>query len=93
MAAIQADVVRVARGSAYLVAQSLISTLIGALAFAFVARIITQEEMGIVVALTLTASAAQIISDLGFSRGLTKFVAEDRGKGADYTCVVWRSLN
>jgi len=61
----------------------------GTFAFAFTARILTQEEMGVVVALTLTVSAVQIISDLGFSSGLAKFVAEERGKGGDYTPILF----
>lgn len=81
-----------AKGSAFLVTQSLVSTLISALVFAFVARIITQEEMGIIAALTLTAGVAQIVSDLGFSSGLLKFVAEDKARGADYTRVVYGGI-
>jgi O-antigen/teichoic acid export membrane protein len=81
----EADVTRVARGSAYLVTQSLITMLIGTVGFAFVARILTQAEMGVSVVLTLILGFALLVSDLGFSSGLTKYVAEYRGKGTDYT--------
>lgn len=83
----EADAARVARGSAYLVTQSLVTMLIGTVGFAFVARILTQTEMGVSVVLTLILGFALLISDLGFSGGLTKYVAEYRGKGIDYTHI------
>lgn len=43
--------------------------------------------MGVTVALTLTLGMTQVLSDLGFSRGLTKYIAEYRGKNADYTFI------
>lgn len=81
------DSARLVRGSAYLVTQSVITTIIGVVALAFVARILTQAEMGVTVALTFTQVMAQVLSDLGFSTGLTKYVAEYRGKEADYTFI------
>jgi len=81
------DSTRLVRGSVYLATQSIVTTLIGAVALAFIARILTQVEMGVTVVLTLTLGLAQVLSDLGFSGGLTKFVAEYRGKGVDYTFV------
>ena len=84
---VEIDSARLVRGSAYLVTQSVVTTLIGAIALAFIARILTQAEMGVTVALTLTQVMAQVLSDLGFSIGLTKYVAEYRGKEADYTFV------
>jgi len=79
------DSTRLVRGSAYLATQSIVTTLIGAVALAFTARILTQVEMGVAVVLTLILGLAQVLTDLGFSGGLTKFVAEYRGKGVDYT--------
>jgi len=81
------DAARLVRGSAYLATQSVVTTIIGAVALAFIARILTPVEMGVAVALTLTVGMAQVLSDLGFSGGLTKYVAEYRGKGVDYTFV------
>jgi len=81
--------VHVGRGSAYLVAQSLVTVLVGAVAFAFIARVLTQPEMGVVVVLTLIAGVVQLLSDLGFGSGLTKYVAEFRGKDLDYTCITF----
>jgi len=81
------DSARLVRGSVYLATQSIVTTLIGAVGLAFIARILTQVEMGVTVVLTLTLGLAQVLADLGFSGGLTKFVAEYRGKGVDYTFV------
>jgi len=82
---VEMDSTRLVKGSAYLATQSIVTTLIGAVALAFTARILTQVEMGVAVVLTLTLGLAQVLTDLGFSGGLTKFVAEYRGKGVDYT--------
>jgi len=86
------DVTRVAKGSAYLAIQSVATTLIGAVALAFKARILTQTEMGITVALTLILGIAQILSDLGFSSGLAKHIAERRGKNVDHTTVLFSGI-
>lgn len=79
------DSARLVRGSIYLVTQSVVTTIVGAVALAFIARILTQTEMGAVVVLTLTLGMAQVLSDLGFSGGLTKYVAQYRGEKVDYT--------
>jgi len=81
----EVDATRLVRGSVYLVTQSVVTTVIGAVALALIARILTQVEMGVTVALTLVLGMAQVLSDLGFSGGLTKYVAEYRGKEVDYT--------
>ena len=78
---------RIAKGSAYLMIQNVATEVIGLIAFAFVARLLTREEMGITVAFTLTVVVAEVISDLGFSSGLTKYIAEYRGRDADYTPI------
>jgi len=75
---------RIAKGSAYLVTQSLITTIVSALALILVARILSTLDMGVVVALSLTLGVAQLLSDLGFSKGLTKYIAEYRGR--DVNC-------
>lgn len=80
---------RVAKGSAYLVTERMVTTVIRVVAFAFIARILTQMEMGVTVALTLTLSVAQLLSDLGFSSGLAKYIAEYRGKNADYSPLLF----
>jgi len=60
---------RIAKGSTYLVTQSIVTTTLAAVAFAFIARILTPTEMGVTVALTLTLGVAHVFSDLGFSSG------------------------
>ncbi|MGD8505663.1 MAG: oligosaccharide flippase family protein [Candidatus Bathyarchaeota archaeon] len=82
------SITQVAKGSAYLAIQGVAITLIGAVAMAFRARILTQTEMGIAVALTLVIGLSQILSDLGFSRGLAKHIAEHKGRNASYTHVL-----
>lgn len=85
----EAEAVHAARGSAYLSIQSLITTLMGAVGFAFIARILTQAEMGIAVGLLLILGVFQISADLGFGSGLAKHVAEYRGRGDDYTLITF----
>lgn len=87
-----AEAVRVARGSAYISLQRLVTTLMGAVAFAFVARILTPTEMGVVVGLMLIMGVFQILSDLGFGSGLAKYVAEYRGKNEDYTLITFAGI-
>ncbi|UCE28895.1 MAG: oligosaccharide flippase family protein [Candidatus Bathyarchaeota archaeon] len=84
---VETDSTRLVKGSAYLASQSIVTTLISAVALAFTARILTQVEMGVVVALTLVLGLAQVLTDLGFGAGLTKFAAEYRGKGVDFTAM------
>ena len=86
------DVTRVARGSAYLAIQGVATTLIGAVALAFMARILTQTEMGITVAITLVLGVSQILSDLGFSSGLSKHIAEYRGRNVDYKVILFSGI-
>ena len=88
----ETDAIRVAKGSAYLVVQSLVSMIISAVGFAFIARILTPTEMGVAVALTLTLGIASVLADLGFGGGLTKYVAEYRGREADYTCICFAGI-
>lgn len=85
----ETDSIRVAKGSAYLVAQSLVVTIISGVGFAFIARILTETEMGVTVGLLLIVGLAEILSDLGFSSGLAKYIAEYRGRNEEYTPVLF----
>jgi len=85
----ETDGTSIAKGSAYLVTERMVNTVIRAVAFAFIARILTQTEMGVTVALTLTLSVGQLLSDLGFSSGLAKYIAEYRGRNADYSPLLF----
>jgi hypothetical protein len=56
------DTARLVKGSVHFVAQSVVATMIGAVALAFVARILTQVEMGVTVGLTLHACRGMNVS-------------------------------
>jgi len=72
--------ISVARGASYLLIQNIASTIISIAAFALIARLITQAEMGVLATLTLTAGACQLIASLGLPSAATKFIAEYMGK-------------
>jgi len=80
-----ADATRIAKGSTYLVTQSIIDAAVRAVAFAFIARILTQTEMGVRVALSLTVAIAHLLTDIGFGSALSKYIAEYRGRNGDYS--------
>lgn len=81
----ESHAIRIARGSAYLMAQKVATTAISVVALGLIARMLTQTEMGVVVVLTLALGIAQLLSDFGFSSGLTKHIAEYRGKKMSYS--------
>ncbi|MDH5462421.1 MAG: oligosaccharide flippase family protein, partial [Candidatus Bathyarchaeota archaeon] len=89
----QTDATRIARGSAYLVAERVATMVLRVVAFAFVARTLTEVEMGVRVALTLTLSVALLLSDLGFSGGVAKHIAEYRGRNADYSPLTFSGIS
>jgi len=79
------DATRIAKGSTYLVTQSIVDAAVRAVAFAFIARILTQTEMGVRVALSLTVAVAHLLTDIGFGSALSKYIAEYRGRNAEYS--------
>lgn len=58
---------RIVKGSPYIVTQNLVVTVVGALGFVFIARILTQTEMGVIVALTLAMVIARSYRTLGLA--------------------------
>jgi PST family polysaccharide transporter len=78
----------VAKGSIYLTLQNILSTLIAVFGFAFMARMITQEEMGVIAGLTLLTSLAALVSDFGLNSSVLKHVSELRGKGENISNIV-----
>ena len=74
-----------ARHSALLVLQGVVSTVAGTVGFAFVARGLEVEEMGAAVGLTFVLGLGSQLAGLGLSSAVTKHVAESRGKGEDYS--------
>jgi PST family polysaccharide transporter len=83
---------RIAKGSVYLTLQNVMSTLIAVAGFAFMARIITQEEMGVIAGVTLLTSLVTLASDFGLNSSIAKYVSELRGKGQDISSVVVSSI-
>lgn len=74
---------RVALGSIHLTLQNVLSTLIAVFGLAYIARTISQEEMGALTAIALATSAIQLASDFGLASSLAKFVSELRGREED----------
>ncbi|MEM3956739.1 MAG: oligosaccharide flippase family protein [Thermoproteota archaeon] len=86
------SVASVAVGSMYLILQNVFSTVIGVLGYAFMARAITQEEMGVVAGVTLLHSLVQVLVDFGLNTSIAKFVSERIGRKADYAKHVFSAL-
>jgi PST family polysaccharide transporter len=79
---------KVAKGSIYLTLGSIFSNLIAIVGFAFMARMITTEEMGVVAGITLLTTFAQVTSDFGLNSSIPRHVSESKGKGEDIRDVV-----
>jgi O-antigen/teichoic acid export membrane protein len=86
------DATRVAKGSIYLVLQQIISLMIGIFGIAFLARMITQREIGILTTITLIGSFINLASDFGLSSSLVKHVSELRGRNEDFSTHFFSSL-
>jgi len=84
---------KVAVGSIYLTAQNILSTAIGALGLALMARLITREEMGVIAGLTFLASLIQLVSSLGLNVSLAKFVSELKGRNEDISTHVLSAIS
>ena len=74
---------KVALGSIHLTLQNVTSTAIGVFGIAYLARAITQEQMGILAAVTFISSLIQISNDFGLSVSISKYVSELKGRGQD----------
>ena len=75
------DAASAARGVSYLWLQNGVSLIARVVAFAFFARLISVEQMGVFTILTLASSAASTFMGLGFTGIVIKFIAEDIAKG------------
>ncbi len=82
------DASDVASGSMYLTVQNVFTNLIGVFGLTYLARAITQEQMGMLTALTLASSFIQMISDFGLATSLPKFVSELKGRGEDLSAHI-----
>lgn len=88
------DAVSAARGVSYLWLQNIISSVARLAAFAFFARLISVDQMGVFTILSLANTAASTLMGLGLSSVVTKFVAEDMagGKKKEAASVYYKSL-
>jgi len=73
--------VQVAKGASYLWMQTLTTTMIQAVAFAFIARLISTSQMGLLAILALILGVAQLAAPLALPSAVTRFVAEELAKG------------
>jgi len=72
----------IAKGSAYLLASYIASNLISILAFMFIARGLTVNEMGVSTALSLLITLGIALSGAGVPVSVARFISEARGKGS-----------
>jgi O-antigen/teichoic acid export membrane protein len=82
----------VASGSIYLTLQNVFTNLIGVFGLTYLARVITQEQMGMLTAITLVSSFVQLVFDFGLAASLPKFVSELKGKGEDVSAHILGAL-
>lgn len=88
MADSELSAAQVAKGSIYLTLQNIISTIIAVLGFAYMARVISTDEMGIIAGLLLLASLIPLISEFGLNSSILKHVSELKGKGESYSSII-----
>jgi O-antigen/teichoic acid export membrane protein len=88
------NAVSAARGVSYLWLQNIVSSIARIVAFAFFARLISVDEMGVYTILSLAYTGASALMGLGLSSVVTKFVAENvaRGKKEEAASVYYKSL-
>jgi O-antigen/teichoic acid export membrane protein len=73
--------IHVARGASFVIVQNIGSTVIQITAFAIIARLISQADMGILATLSLTVGLSSTATSLGLAHAATKFIAEHIGIG------------
>ena len=72
--------------------RNILATVIGIFGVAFLARAITQEDMGTLTVLTLITYFIQLASSFGLSQALAKYVAELKGRGEDFSAYFASSM-
>lgn len=87
------NLAKVAVGSIYVTVQNILCTIIGVFGLVFLARMVTQEEMGVVAGLTLLTTLTPLLSDFGLNSTIAKFVSELRGRKADISAHVISALS
>ena len=86
--------VSAARGVSYLWLQNIVSSVARVVAFAFFARLISVDQMGVFTILSLANNGASALAGLGLYSVVTKFVAEDvaQGKKVEAASAYYKSL-
>ncbi len=72
---------QVAKGVSYLWIGTLAITMIQIVAFAFIARLISTSQMGMIAILTLVLGLVQLIAPLALPSAVARFVAEEVAQG------------
>lgn len=90
----RSNAVSAARGASYLGLGNILSSLARIVAFAFFARLITVDEMGVFTILSLAYSGASVLIGLGLSSVITKLIAENiaQRRKEEAASVWYRSL-
>lgn len=72
--------VQVARGASFLFIQNVVTSIVGAVGFGIIARLMTKTEMGVYVTLSLVFALAQMAASFALPSAAVKFIAELLGK-------------
>ena len=72
--------VQVARGASFLFIQNVVTSIVGAVGFGIIARLMTKTEMGVYVTLSLVFALVQIGASFALPSAAVKFIAELRGQ-------------
>jgi O-antigen/teichoic acid export membrane protein len=89
----QTSVGHVARGVSFLWTQTLITTLFQVVAFAFIARLISTSQMGLIAILSLILGLTQLLAPLALPSAIVRFVAEQLalGQRQDGAAIFYKS--
>ncbi|MEM3737526.1 MAG: oligosaccharide flippase family protein [Candidatus Bathyarchaeia archaeon] len=83
MTAENEGLIKAAKGTGIIAAQSFVNAIIGVLLFMFMARFLTQTEMGVYGASRIITTAAGMVGLLGLDYAVTRYVPLLKAKGDD----------
>ena len=72
--------VHVARGASFLFIQNVVTSIVGAVGFGIIARLMTKTEMGVYVTLSLVFALGQMAASFALPSAAIKFISELLGK-------------
>lgn len=89
----RSSAVQVARGATYLLIENAVTTLLQVVAFAFIARLISTSQMGLLAVLSMVLGLAQLIGPLALPSAIARFVPEEmsQGRGQSAAAVFYQS--